>query len=118
MSGAWTRLDGLRSDASPYDPVLSLSGDPVISAVVISGLASVWLWSVLNDEDGMFGFATRLLSRHRWTEKWLVCPWCSGAWFAIAGSLAVYHPSPAEAIVTALAAAGVSGVVGSYIQGD
>lgn len=90
----------------------------MISAAVVSGLAGLWVWSVLNDEDGMFGFATRTLQKNKWTEKWLVCPWCSGAWFSGTASLIVFHPSIALAIVTALAAAAVCGLLGSYVQGD
>lgn len=100
-------------------PVGGRPGDPVVIAVaLVAGLAGLWVWTVLNDEDGMFGVVTRLLHRTRWTKKWLVCPWCSGAWFSGAASLIVFHPSIAVAIVTALAAAGITGLLGSYIQGD
>lgn len=90
----------------------------MIPVAVISGLAGLWVWTVLNDEDGMFGVVTRLLHRSHWTKKWLVCPWCSGAWFAGAGSLILFHPSVSAAAVTALAAAGITGLLGSYLQGD
>ena len=90
----------------------------MIQAALVAGLAGVWLWAVLNDEDGLFAAVPRLLSRNHWTNKWLKCPWCSGAWFSMAASVAVYHPSVVLTIVTALAAAAVCGVVGSYIQGE
>lgn len=90
----------------------------MITAALVGGLAGFWLWTVLNDEDGIFGPVTRLLHRTSVTRKWLVCPFCSGAWFSIAGSLVVYHGSVAPAIVTALAAAAVCGVLGSYFQGE
>lgn len=90
----------------------------MISAALVAGLAGVWLWSVLNDEDGMFKIVPRVLGKNRWTAKWLSCPWCSGAWFSIAASLIVFHPSVGAAVVTALAAAGVAGLLGSYIAGE
>ena len=90
----------------------------MITAALVAGLAALWLWSVLNDDDGMFAVVPRTLTRWSWSEKWLRCPWCSGAWFAIAASVAVYHPSVAATVVTALGAAGVTGLLGSYIQGD
>ena len=88
----------------------------MIAAALVGGLAGFWLWTVLNDEDGIFGPVTRLLHRTSVTRKWLVCPWCSLAWFSIAGSLVIYHPSPAPALVTALAAAGLGGLLGSYFE--
>lgn len=90
----------------------------MIAAALVAGLAAVWLWTVLNDEDGIARPVTLLLQKRPTTNKWMSCPWCSGAWFAIAGSVALYHPSVAATIVTALAAAAVTGLLGSYIQGD
>lgn len=101
------------------DAVGRRPGDPaVISVALLAGLAGLWLWSVLNDDDGMFAPVPRVLTRWRWTKKWLRCPWCSGAWFSMTASLIVFHPSVAAAAVTALAAAAVTGLLGSYIQGD
>ena len=90
----------------------------MVVEALLAGMAGFWVWTVLNDEDGMFAPINRVLQKTRWTEKWLACPWCSGAWFSIAASLTLYHPSIAEAIVTALAAAAVCGLLGSYFQGD
>lgn len=87
----------------------------MIGVALISGLAGVWLWTVLNDETGIFSGVYARLDRLDITRKWIKCPWCSGAWFAIIASIAVFHPLDARTVVTALAAAGVTGLVGSYI---
>lgn len=84
---------------------------------LICGLAGVWVWSVLNDEDGIVGWLTRLLQKNSVTKKWMVCPWCSGAWFAGIASVSVCHSGVAVTVVTALASAGVTGLVGSWLQG-
>jgi hypothetical protein len=90
----------------------------VIQVAVIAGLFSVWWHSNLNDEDGMFAFVPRLLYRHPWSKKWLMCPWCSGAWFAIIPSLILLHDPLDVAIITAFAAAAIAGIIGMYVQGD
>jgi uncharacterized membrane protein len=90
----------------------------VIPVAVIAGLFSVWWHSNLNDEDGMFAFVPRLLYRHPWSKKWLMCPWCSGAWFAIIPSLILLHDPLDVAIITAFAAAAIAGIIGMYVQGD
>jgi hypothetical protein len=90
----------------------------VIQVAVIAGLFSVWWHSNLNDEDGMFAFVPRLLYRHPWSKKWLMCPWCSGAWFAIIPSLILLHDPLDVAIITAFAAAAIAGIIGMYVQGE
>jgi hypothetical protein len=90
----------------------------MITVAVISGLFSVWWHSNLNDEDGMFAPVPRVLYRHPWSKKWLMCPWCSGAWFAIIPSLILLHDPLDAAIITAFAAAAIAGMLGMYIQGD
>lgn len=87
----------------------------MISVALIAGLAGFWLWAVLNDEEGIAGPVTRLLEKNRVTEKWMRCPFCSGAWFAGIASVSVFHPSVVVTIVTALAAAAVTGLLGSYV---
>lgn len=90
----------------------------MISVAVVAGLAGLWLWTVLNDRDGLFRVVPAMADRWSWSAKWLACPWCSGAWFSIAASVAVFHPSVAVTIVTALAAAAVCGILGSYFSGE
>lgn len=90
----------------------------MITAALVSGLAGFWVWTVLNDEDGIFKPITLVLHRTEITRKWLACPWCSGAWFSIAASLLLFHVWVTPAIITAIAAAAVCGVLGSYFQGD
>lgn len=90
----------------------------MITAAIIGGLAGLWLWTVLNDEDGILGFLNRLLQKWSVTDKWMSCPWCSGAWFSITASVLIYHPSIASAIVTGVAAAAICGLIAMYVQGD
>lgn len=90
----------------------------MITVALVSGLAAFWLWTVLNDDEGIFAPVTRLLHCTEVTKKWLACPWCSGAWFSVAASLSLSHAQVAPAIITALAAAAVCGALGSYFQGD
>lgn len=89
----------------------------MIGVALVSGLAGLWLWSVLNDEDGIFGFIARPFHDRPMTDKWLRCPFCSGAWFSGGLSLWVWHPSVASAVVAALGAAAVTGLLGSYLEG-
>jgi hypothetical protein len=90
----------------------------VITVAVIAGLFSVWWHANLNDEDGMFAPIPRRLYRHPWSKKWLMCPWCSGAWFAIIPSLILLHDPLDVAIITAFAAAAIAGIIGMYVQGE
>ena len=90
----------------------------MIEVAVICGLFSFWLWSVLNDEDGIARPVTLLLVRHPWSKKWMSCPFCSGAWFAIIPSLILFHDPWDAAIITAFAAAAIAGMLGAYFAGD
>jgi len=90
----------------------------MITVAVIAGLFSVWWHANLNDEDGMFAPIPRRLYQHPWSKKWLMCPWCSGAWFAIIPSLILLHDPLDAAIITAFAAAAIAGIIGMYVQGD
>lgn len=90
----------------------------MIASAAIAGLAGAWIWVVLNDEDGLFGFIPRSVAGIPWLAKWLHCPWCSGAWFSGGIALALHHPSAVEALATAVAAAAITGIIGSYFQGD
>jgi hypothetical protein len=90
----------------------------VIQVAVIAGLFGVWWHSTLNDEEGLFAPVTRLLYQRPLTKKWLQCPWCSGAWISGAASLLLLHDDWTSAVITAFAAAAITGMLGSYIQGD
>lgn len=89
----------------------------MIEVAVICGLFSVWFHTVLNDEEGIAAPVNRLLSRNPVTKKWMMCPWCSGAWFAIIPSLVLLHDPLDAAIITAFAAAAIAGIVSMYVQG-
>jgi uncharacterized membrane protein YfbV (UPF0208 family) len=90
----------------------------VITVAVICGLFSVWFHTVLNDDEGIFSPLNRLLRKNGYTEKFMECPWCSGAWFAIIPSLILFHDPLDAAIITAFAAAAIAGLIGMYVQGE
>lgn len=90
----------------------------MIEVAVIAALFAVWWHSNLNDEDGMFAFVPRVLYRHPWSKKWLMCPWCSGAWLAGFASLLMFHDDLIPAVFTAFAAAGLTGIISMFVQGD
>lgn len=86
----------------------------MIEAAVIAGLFGFWFWTVLNDDEGIFAPVNALLQRNRYSNKFLRCPWCSGAWFAIIPSLLLLHEPLDVALITAFAAAAITGTLGSY----
>jgi hypothetical protein len=86
----------------------------VIEVAVICGLVSFWFWSVLNDDTGIAKPVNHLLEKNAVTKKWMICPFCSGAWFAIIPSLILLHDPLDVALITAFAAAAVAGVLGAY----
>lgn len=86
----------------------------MISVAVISGLVGFWFWSVLNDDTGIAAPVNRLLEKNSFTKKWMICPFCSGAWFAIIPSLILLHDPLDVAVITAFAAAALTGLLGSY----
>lgn len=87
----------------------------MIAVALIAGLASVWVWIVLNDDEGIAGPLTRLLRKSDITRKWMECPWCSGAWFALAGVLVLWDGSILSGVIVWLAAAAIAGMIGSYL---
>lgn len=88
----------------------------MIEVALIAGLFGVWFHTVLNDETGIAKPVHYLLLKTDVTKKWMICPWCSGAWFSIIPSLILFHDDLAPAVITAFAAAAVTGLVGSYFQ--
>lgn len=86
----------------------------MIEVALIAGLVSFWFWSVLNDETGIAAPLNRLLEKRDVTKKWMICPFCSGAWFAIIPSLILFHDPIGPALITAFAAAGLAGILGAY----
>lgn len=90
----------------------------MIEVAVIAGLFSVWFWNVLNDEEGVLAPLNRLLQKNPVSKKWMMCPWCSGAWFAIIPSFILYHDPLIPALIVAFAAAAIAAMVSSYIQGE
>lgn len=90
----------------------------MIEVAIIAALFGTWFWSVLNDDEGIFAPVNRLLQKNRYSNKFMRCPWCSGAWFSIVPSLVMLHDPLDTAIITAFAAAAVTGLIGSYILGE
>lgn len=90
----------------------------MIEIAVIAGLVGSWFWAVLNDDEGIAGPLHRLLSKNEFTKKWMECPLCSGAWFAIIPSLILFHDALLPALITAFAAACVSAIISTYFLGD
>lgn len=86
----------------------------MIEVALVAGLVSFWFWSVLNDETGIAAPLNRLLEKTDVTKKWMICPFCSGAWFAIIASLILHHDPIPSALITAFGAAGVAGILGAY----
>lgn len=90
----------------------------MIEVAVIAGLFSAWCWAVLNDDEGIAGPLHRLLEKNEFTKKWMTCPLCSGAWFAIIPSLVLFHDPLIPALIVAFAAAAVSAILTTYFLGD
>lgn len=86
----------------------------MIEVAVIAGLFGFWFWTVLNDDEGIAAPVNRLLAKNSVTEKFMRCPWCSGAWFALVPSLILLHEPLDVALITAFAAAAITGLLGSY----
>lgn len=82
--------------------------------IVIAGLVGFWFWTVLNDDEGIFAPLNGLLQKNSYSLKFMRCPWCSGAWFAIIPSLIMFHDPLGLALLTAFAAAAVTGILGTY----
>ena len=92
----------------------------VLATVVVAGLAGFWCWTVLNDPDGLFKRLNRWAKKTYYGNKWISCPWCSGAWFAILAAVALREPEEAwyRTLAIAIAAAAVTGMLGSYFEED
>ena len=85
----------------------------MIEVAIVAGLFGFWFWTVLNDDEGIFSPLNRLLQKNRYSNKSLRCPWCSGAWFSIIPALVLFHDPLAPALITAFAAAAITGTLGS-----
>ena len=90
----------------------------MLEVAVIAGLFGVWWHTVLNDDEGILSFLNGWLQKNEYTDKWMRCPWCSGAWFSIIPALVIFHDDWSVAVIVAFAAASITGFIGMYIQGD
>lgn len=86
----------------------------MIEIAVTAGLFGFWFWTVLNDDEGIFSPLNALLQKNRYSNKFMRCPWCSGAWFAITPSLVLLYDPLDVAIITAFAAAALTGLLGQF----
>jgi hypothetical protein len=84
--------------------------------VLVAALAAFWGWQVLNMR-GPLTPLRRLLVMLPAGPKLIVCPYCIGAWFALAATLVLQAGRLDWQITTMtwLAAAGLVGLVGSFI---
>ena len=90
----------------------------MIEVAIIAALFGTWFWTVLNDDEGIFSPVNTLLQKNRYSNKFMRCPWCSGAWFSITPSLVMLHDPLDIAVITAFAAAAITGILGSTILGE
>jgi len=88
----------------------------MMEKAVAGGLAGLWAWTVLNDDEGILRKQHAWLLKYNDTRKWMQCPWCSGAWFAGAAVYLLSFRLSKKAVVAA-AAAGITGLIGSYLEG-
>ena len=90
----------------------------MIEVAIIAALFGTWFWTVLNDDEGIFSPVNTLLQKNRYSNKFMRCPWCSGAWFSIVPSLVMLHDPLDIAVITAFAAAAITGILGSTVLGE
>lgn len=91
-----------------------------MTVVIIAALAAVWGWFVLNDPKAprFIVWLGNTLRRLPKGEKLVGCPWCIGAWMAIIGVVwqeAFLGILSWNTPVHALAAAGLTGIIGGWI---
>lgn len=78
--------------------------------VILAGLAAFYVWSALN----LLPFLARLR-----TLPGYGCPWCLGAWLALAATLAVDHDHlGVGTLVSWFASAAIVGMLGVIVPDD
>lgn len=92
--------------------------------ILIAALAALWLWRAL----GLPGLPWYLRAPRAGVvalprgEHFLRCPWCLGAWLAIAFLTALHWATgqlhPVITPISALAAAGLVGLAASFLPDD
>lgn len=91
----------------------------LVAAVLIAGLAAVWLWTVINMPHGPGVPVRRALQRLPHGRTLVSCPWCLGAWLAFAFyGLLRTGSEPVQVVVGLLAAAGVTGLLAGSTDDD
>lgn len=91
-----------------------------MSDLIAAGLIAFWGWQVLN-MDGPLTWLRDLLMYLPFGAKLVVCPYCIGAWFALVSALLLdlaTHDVSWLTPLTGLAAAGLVGLVGSFVPVD
>lgn len=90
--------------------------------VLVAGLAAVWGWQVLNMPAAPppISWISSGLRRLPRGDHLVGCPFCIGAWLAIVGVLVqtYNHLSWTATPVACLAAAGLTGIIGTLLPHD
>lgn len=91
--------------------------------VLVLGFAAFWIWWVVARMSPPFlMWALRPLRRRPAVRKFLACPWCAGAWIALALTLGAHAVTGAwgwaSTPLTWLAASAIVGVAGTLIFDD
>lgn len=92
----------------------------MLSEAVVVGLAAFWAWTVTS-MAGPFTPLRRALLRLPAGSKLVGCPFCLGAWYSIIGTVVLHAATQTlswQTPAVALAAAGVCGLLGSYLPVD
>ncbi|HLS32609.1 MAG TPA: DUF1360 domain-containing protein [Brevibacterium sp.] len=95
----------------------------MIQSVAVIGLAALWVWWVIARTSPPFlMWALRPLRRRPAVYSFLACPWCAGAWIALALTLGAHAVTGAwgwaSTPLTWLAASAIVGVAGTLIPDD
>lgn len=94
-----------------------------LTLVIVLGLAAHRLWRLVAVDEITEPLRARLfrttqvgaavhVGRHQRVRLWLLCPWCSGFWIALAGYVAWHEwPTGSAWAIYPLAASSIAGLV-------
>lgn len=93
----------------------------MITALVLSSLAAIWGWFVLNDPNSprFIVWTARQLRKLPKGDKLVGCPWCGGAWLNILATTLLHWRLDlldwAATPVACFAAAGLTGLIATLM---